>query len=204
MDSEEFAAMVIRRHPTEEECKIALKKLETDAAIQFSIGRVLSVMKTVAHDFNVLKRCLFYGKIEEPDRQSIDRRYDYAKAHAGHDDSSFKDRLKLGKSVTSDTLHMVLFHVVAGIGSELGELTEALESTCSGKHDSLNWSEELGDIDWYRTLGLVYNDTTTEAVWNLIDAKLEKRHKGKCFNASATVNRDVKEEREVMENVKKS
>lgn len=203
MNNKDFAAMVARRAPSEEGLIAAIKKFENDKAVQFAIGRILSIVKqSVAPELDTLKRLLFYGKIDESSRTVLDRRYEHAKLHAMHDGSPFKSQLALGKATVSDPFTLNLFHVIAGIGSELGEMTEAFENTCNGDHDEVNWSEELGDTGWYLTYGINTIGTTAEDVQMLIDTKLEKRHKGKVFNAENTINRDVKAERKAMENVK--
>lgn len=203
MNNKDFAAMVARRSPSEDSLAATVKKFENDKAIQFAIGRVLAIVKqSVAPELDTLKRLLFYGKIDERSRTVLDRRYEHAKLHAMHDGSPFKSQLALGKAAVSDQFTLNLFHVIAGVGSELGEMIEAFENTCIGDHDEINWREELGDAGWYLTYGTNTIGVTVEDVQTLIDKKLEKRHKGKMFNAENTINRDVKAERKAMENVK--
>lgn len=94
-----------------------------------------------------------------------------------------------------------LVHYLLGIGTEAGELQDQLKKHLAyGKpFDEVNIKEELGDLMWYvartcDTLGL-----TLEEVMEVNINKLKARY-GDKFTAYAALNRDLENERKVLEN----
>jgi len=90
-----------------------------------------------------------------------------------------------------------MFHSIIGIATEATELVEALDVN-GGEMDYTNISEELGDIGWYQAIAYDEMNTTLENSYSAVVAKLKKRY-GDKFTSEAAINRDIEEERVVLE-----
>ena len=90
-----------------------------------------------------------------------------------------------------------MFHSIIGIATEASELVEALELS-GGEMDYTNVSEEMGDIGWYQAIAFDEMDTTLENSYTAVVEKLKARYSDK-FTSDEAINRDVKEERVVLE-----
>lgn len=96
-----------------------------------------------------------------------------------------------------------LFHAALGVGSEAGEvMQEFITSLVEWRPvDKVNMKEEVGDILWYlaiicRRLGFSFDEAMEANI-----AKLAARYPEK-FNCDAAVNRDLENERRVLETPK--
>lgn len=97
-----------------------------------------------------------------------------------------------------------LLHAFLGIVSEVGELADAIIKYIeTGKLDEVNTKEELGDIGWYLCEGATGLHCKLSDILSKIQAKLEKRYKEKQkqlgFTNEKAVDRDLDEERKVLE-----
>lgn len=93
-----------------------------------------------------------------------------------------------------------LLHYALGLGSETGELQDALKKLVAyGKSlDLVNVKEEIGDLLWYMSrIADTCGFTLEEAMATNI-AKLKARY-GDKWTQQAALNRDLKLEREVLE-----
>ena len=93
-----------------------------------------------------------------------------------------------------------ILHSILGIATEGGELLEAAMKTLFNGEafDIVNFQEELGDVAWYRAIGLnAVGQTVEENDRQNID-KLLKRFPDK-FDADLAINRDTAAERRVLE-----
>lgn len=92
------------------------------------------------------------------------------------------------------------FHTIIGIVTEAGELAEALYKAMflGEEFDVVNFREELGDIAWYRALGLGAAGSTPDENDRENIAKLMKRFRDKFTDEEAN-NRDLAAERIVLE-----
>lgn len=123
---------------------------------------------------------------------------------------AFSDNARL------ENVNKRLLHGAIGEMSETAEKLEALrDQLMGGKFDIVNYAEELGDSSWYNTiqidelqhlaraeataLELPVLDCSFAAIRARNIAKLEKRNKGRAFNAEATINRDTEAERAILE-----
>lgn len=95
-----------------------------------------------------------------------------------------------------------LLHAAIGIATEGGELLDALKKTIFyGKElDSVNLKEELGDLMWYIAIACESLGTSIEEVCKININKLRARYPEK-FTSDAAINRDLKNERKVLEEV---
>jgi len=93
-----------------------------------------------------------------------------------------------------------LLHASMGMVTEAGELLDALKKFIFyGKDlDLVNIKEEGGDSQWYFALLLDELNYSYEEIWALVIKKLQARYKGK-FNEEGAVNRDLNNEREILE-----
>lgn len=95
----------------------------------------------------------------------------------------------------------MILHSIIGAATEIGEMVECL-SKCifDGKPlDIVNLKEEMGDSFWY--FGLLCNvlETDFETIEKQNISKLKLRYPEK-FTEDCAINRDVKAERELLEN----
>jgi NTP pyrophosphatase (non-canonical NTP hydrolase) len=99
-----------------------------------------------------------------------------------------------------DEFNARLTHYLLGVGTEAGELQDALKKhLIYGKElDRANLIEEIGDLSWYvaRTLELL--GSSFEEAMNKNIAKLRARY-GDKFTEYAALNRDLDREREILE-----
>ena len=90
-------------------------------------------------------------------------------------------------------------HGAIGMFTEAGEVLEAVvKQMNSGNLDMVNVAEELGDSDWYKAI--IHDETgiSEETVRGKVIAKLKSRY-GEKFSNEAALNRDLFEERKVLE-----
>lgn len=94
-----------------------------------------------------------------------------------------------------------ILHSVIGMATEIGELLECLSKTIfDGKPlDVVNLKEEVGDTFWY--IGLLCNvlGTNFGSIQEQNISKLKLRYPEK-FTEKCAIDRDVKAERELLEN----
>lgn len=102
------------------------------------------------------------------------------------------------KTLTDEKIHLI--HACLGLISEAGEIIEeVIKSTLEGRDiDYTNLKEEGGDTLWYiamylRTLGTTFEEQADSNI-----AKLFARYPDK-FTSEAALNRDLNNEREVLE-----
>jgi NTP pyrophosphatase (non-canonical NTP hydrolase) len=93
-----------------------------------------------------------------------------------------------------------LIHYVLGIGTEAGELQDAVKKHLMyGKPlDRINLIEEAADIFWYCARLLTLLDSDFEEAMDRNIAKLRARF-GEKFTEHAALNRDLKKERKILE-----
>lgn len=93
-----------------------------------------------------------------------------------------------------------LIHYVLGVGTEAGELQDALKkSLIYGKElDKTNLVEEAGDILWYLSRLLSALGSSFEEAMYKNNAKLKARF-GEKFTEFAALNRNLELEREILE-----
>lgn len=100
----------------------------------------------------------------------------------------------------SNPTNIRLLHAFMGIGTEAGEINDALKKAILyGKtFDRANAVEELGDLMWYIALACDAIEVSLEEVMEKNIAKLKARY-GDKFTAEAALNRDLKTERQILE-----
>lgn len=100
------------------------------------------------------------------------------------------------KSDFDNQLHMVL-----GISTEAGELADAYKKMLAYNKpiDMVNVAEEIGDLMWYIANFLEMTGLDFDSILEKNIRKLEVRYPEK-FSEEKAVNRNLEEERKVLEN----
>lgn len=95
-----------------------------------------------------------------------------------------------------------VLHAILGVATESGELLEAaLKTLANGDiFDMVNFQEEMGDIAWYRAIGLAAAGQTIEENNSQNINKLRARFPDK-YDDERALNRDLDAERVVLEGV---
>lgn len=96
--------------------------------------------------------------------------------------------------------HATLLHYVLGVGTEAGELQDAVKRMVAyGKPcDIINIKEEVGDCLWYLARICNFMNCSLEHCMELNINKLKARY-GDKFTEHAALNRDLIKEREILE-----
>jgi len=154
---------------------------------------VIEQMSTFGSLADMLKRSIFYQDSKAGERYQKHMREVSRKLY----DATPKD--KEIKTLTQP--QMDLFHSLLGLMSELGEVAEAYaESILFDKElDSVNMKEEVGDMAWYLAIPLRQINVSFEECLVTNISKLKARFPDK-FNFDDAVNRDLDNERKVLNN----
>jgi NTP pyrophosphatase (non-canonical NTP hydrolase) len=144
----------------------------------------LNDIVAAAENSEAVKKALYYGK------QPIQLNYEF----------TGKDPLAtvLYNGVTPEILHGVI-----GIAGEAGELVEAVLKSLTAKEtdtyiDKTNLKEEIGDIMWYMSILIDAIGSSYEEICTMNTAKLKARYP-EMFSSESAINRDVDNERKVLE-----
>lgn len=104
------------------------------------------------------------------------------------------------KHEVDNTINTRVAHGVIGIATESGELVECLyKAMDGGELDTVNLVEELFDGDWYKAVISDELGIDWSKGWEVIISKLKARF-GDKFSAESANNRDLKKERDILEN----
>jgi NTP pyrophosphatase (non-canonical NTP hydrolase) len=97
-----------------------------------------------------------------------------------------------------------MLHAAIGLATEAGELMKAVyDAKWGGKElDAVNVVEELGDKMWYFSIFLRELNADMEEVLRINKNKLEARYKKKEFTSENAINRDLGNERQILEDGK--
>lgn len=150
------------------------------------LNNLLSNFIVAGNALDKVKKNVFYGKeIKYDPNQPIST-------------EGFTTNPNLLKTTTNiDPRH---FHAIIGILTEATELAEALtESINENKQlDAVNIFEEIGDIMWYIAIAMDSMNGDLENILTTNIKKLKLRYPDK-FTAKAAIDRDLKSERELLE-----
>jgi len=97
--------------------------------------------------------------------------------------------------------HLTALHMVMGMTTEVGELVDVFKKNMAyGKPiDWVNVNEEIGDLMWYIVNFCSEYDIDLETVLDTNIAKLQKRFPDKVFVSEHAINRNIEEERDILE-----
>lgn len=163
-----------------------------------------------ARILDVIKKALFYGKLDEDYQAEIDMVNVVRPRPANAEDlpNFFGLYQDSDEPIVLNEMQIQLFHAILGIATEAGELVEAfiegLSEVQTGNKsveqafDNINMREELGDVQWYVALGLNAINSGLSECMTINDNKLEKRY-GPAFSSDRANERDLSAERQELE-----
>jgi hypothetical protein len=176
----------------------AVKTESVPATVHFDKNHLDAILNTYVHMTEILdqaKKNIFYGKDIDEDKLKFDL------SRIQHYLSFVRDLANRPFEVNHVDLdlNVRITHGIIGKATESGELVSQLVNQLNGKElDIVNIGEELADDEWYTA---IICDETKLNKDNILEAnieKLKKRYNDK-FSADAAINRDVVEERKVLE-----
>lgn len=101
--------------------------------------------------------------------------------------------------VAPENIDLRKLHCAMGVFTEAGELLLAIRKQLEGEVlDDVNFSEEIGDVQWYAAIGADASETTLEHIQVTNIAKLAARYPEK-FTPEAALQRDLDKERKILE-----
>ena len=197
MDRKEFQELAVRTESLVEDPKLTPDNYQILLDTFRAYNNVVEVL-------DLFKKHIFYGK--ELDLRAVrgyasdarewmfDVGMTTAEALVKEDQGEV---ITASKSVAEDPR---VFHAILGTITEHGELGIALLEQLEGKElDLVNVCEELGDSDWYKALFFEATGIDWETVQAMIIKKLEVRYADKIFDAEESLDRNLEEERELLE-----
>lgn len=159
--------------------------------------RTLRAYISAATLLDMIKKNVFYGKkIEHLEVQSR-----VAGLMLAADKLADPDIMENPKTTEIDPR---IFHSIIGICTESGELAEELIKHVylhdgeTVEFDTVNFGEELGDIDWYKAIGTDAAGLDPTVILEAVINKLRLRYPGN-FSSAAAINRDLDAERSSLE-----
>jgi len=181
---------------------LLLKRLREDPVFTYVLLETLEQTRRQLNLIDQIKKCLIYGKKSEyvEHVRSTTKEKTFADADIQGIVNKFTDTLEADQ----DFKLIRLLHGVLGKSSEQEEMIEALQSAFeTGKIDSVNWLEELGDDSWYSALlasvfGFSFNKINATNIAKL-DQRNKVKGKNRSFDNRTTLDRDVQKEREILE-----
>ena len=100
----------------------------------------------------------------------------------------------------SDPTTIRLLHSAMGMSTEANEFLDHMKKVIFyGKElDFVNIEEEIGDSEWYKSIGVDELQSSFRKIWRKNIAKLKARYEGK-FNETKAEDRDLDKERKILE-----
>lgn len=164
------------------------------------LSTAVRLVTTANQMLDLLKKNIFYGK--------------------GVDETKWLDLLRTVNQATSDGMEhhrkcmnhptdreevldfdVRLAHSIIGMNTETGEVLEAFEKAVFGdeEFDTVNFGEELGDIQWYTAIGVDAGGLNFDQVLETNKTKLQSRYSSGSFSNEEANQRDLDTEREILE-----
>jgi NTP pyrophosphatase (non-canonical NTP hydrolase) len=167
-------------------------RIDSVACDQASLMAVLSAAVSVGEMMDAIKKTVFYGKMINPGDFCV---------HA-QKLVTLGEELKTGWNPTVKQhvdIDPRVFHGIIGKFTESVELLEAMiKGMKTGKLDTVNIKEEMGDDQWYSAILCDTLGINMDSVLERVIEKLKVRYPEK-FTAEAAINRDLTSERNVLE-----
>ena len=92
-----------------------------------------------------------------------------------------------------------ILHAAMGFATEAGEIMEALTASMKGEDfDTVNFMEELGDLNWYQAIAMDETGLNIEDILEKNINKLKARFPDK-FSEQNAIERDLGQERDILE-----
>lgn len=146
---------------------------ESKAALTETIEAIVKM----GDQLDLMKKVLFYGKKIEMEKNVTDK-------------PTFE---------TPELKKQIILHGAIGLVTESIEaLKEVFAAIQEGREfDEVNMFEELGDIQWYQAIFLREFEFDIHKIWETNINKLKARY-GEKFSSEKALNRDIKNETEVL------
>lgn len=167
-----------------------------------------SVVSSCRYDVERLKRAIELVAISNQILNQVKRELFYKKADPEKYDNLNNDlKLALEKERIENTqsleklINLRVLHAALGLNTESAEILEVLPDVLDGTPlDEVNINEELGDVFWYQAVLADALNLDLNSTLEINALKLEKRYKNKGFAFTAAVDRNLQEERKILEN----
>ena len=163
-------------------------RIDTAQANKDSLLAALRLFLLSGQVLDLYKRQIFYGK-------------DFDPATMGSLLSEITQASQQSVSMDKDNLDVNtrLLHATMGLATEAGEIIEALYPALQGEEfDTVNFMEELGDVNWYQAIALDEAQLNMDDVLDKNIKKLKARFPDK-FTEEKAIERDIKTERGILE-----
>lgn len=167
-----------------------------DPALAALTFQLLSEMTRISDALDGTKKNIFYGKEIEGIAEAK------AEALFNATTNGVLDVLTVGQlNITGDIRNIRLLHSIVGKASEMGELIKCfMGAMAEGTDlDLTNFKEELGDDQWYTSIGLDAVGSSYEEIWQMNRDKLAKRYSGQKFTEEQAITRNLDVERKTLE-----
>lgn len=161
-----------------------------------------------AADLDRVKKLLFYGedKAKGREKDALDLGKENAWFSLGMLSVAARASDDEELSVGGPAHHraIALLHGVLGVGTESGEMVEALLKAMKGERfDTVNMAEEIGDVQWYEAMLARALGTDFDAIQRGNIDKLIERFKHK-FSETEANNRNLAAERVVLDGIRRT
>lgn len=193
-------------------------KLEVN---ELALHAMLVMIDSVTALADQFKRKLFYGKAIDSEvstrhLNAVGNLSMYLLQGLQHNPSSINNRLE-GEArdelaelppeiqgMNLDNINVRLMHSAIGVFTEGGELVELVRKQYeTGKIDLVGFAEELGDVDWYKTIGNDASGVPEEVERRLNNQKLLDKKAGRyqkgAFTVQDAIERNTQKERTLLE-----
>ncbi len=161
------------------------------------LSRVLGAMISAGNLLDMVKKNVFYGKPVAPEKWN----HEVGLLAENANRLSAGEYRPLRNEDYKQPIDPRLFHAIIGIATEATELLNVMHKQLQSwpQMDPVNLQEELGDLAWYQAIMVDTLGVSWEQILETNQAKLRARNKGRQFNATATIDRNVDAERKILE-----
>lgn len=156
------------------------------------LASTLQILIASGSVLDQIKKNAFYGR--EFNRESLIAAFGFIVQSL----DDMKDAIQNGPVPEPSMYQPRVFHSIVGIATEAVELLEAMNDE---NFDTVNFLEELGDLNWYEAIGIDAVGGNFEQVLTANIEKLSKSDKARYkdgFSADDANNRDLDAERTVL------
>jgi NTP pyrophosphatase (non-canonical NTP hydrolase) len=175
---------------TESKDNDKIRERLTDVKFRRMLFAKMVMASYAMEQLDAVKKFMFYGKETDELKREL----------AGYENSGNLPDIELFNDRMIRTIHGSI-----GIGTESGELIDAVLKVLTGKEtelDRTNIFEESGDVDWYQAILCDEYDFTMAQIQKANNVKLAKRfnlENEMGFTDENAKSRDLNKEREILE-----
>lgn len=160
-----------------------------------TLQSLLKIIISIGENVDMVKKNIYYNKPID-----FDKWFNNIKICLNELNNSYKWAIPTYENKQEvQELNPRLFHAAIGIYTEAVEMFEALQKSIENKQlDTVNFMEEIGDVEWYQSIAYDETKTNPENVMNAIIEKLKKRYPNK-FDSQHANQRNLDQERQTLE-----